>query len=140
MSELDAAYIRAQLKKQDENIQRQKEIASIYSEELQDTPHITLPDMNNKEHPFSLYIVKVDKNRDSFALELKKEGVECGLHYIPMHLLTYYKSKYSLKLNNFPKALQSYQQVLSLPIYASMSDDDVMFVCDKIQEVAKTRV
>ncbi len=140
MSELDAAYIRAQLEKQDANIARQKEIAKMYSELLVDTPHITLPDMSNEEHPFSLYIVKVDKNRDSFALELKKVGVECGLHYIPLHLLTYYKSKYSLKLNNFPKALQSYQQVLSLPIYGSMSDKDVKTVCDKIKQVAKTRV
>ncbi|NPA59427.1 MAG: DegT/DnrJ/EryC1/StrS family aminotransferase [Epsilonproteobacteria bacterium] len=140
MSELDAGYIRAQLKKQDINIARQKEIAKMYSELLVDTPHIILPDMTNEEHPFSLYIVKVDKNRDSFALELKKVGVECGLHYIPLHLLTYYKSKYSLKLNNFPKALQSYQQVLSLPVYASMSDKDVKMVCDKIKQVAKTRV
>lgn len=140
MSELDAAYIRAQIKKQDKNIQRQQEIAKMYSEALGETPHITIPDMSNEEHPFSLYIIKVDKNRDSFALELKKVGVESGLHYIPLHLLTYYKSKYSLKINNFPKALQSYQQVLSLPIYASMTDKDVKFVCEKIKQIAKTRV
>ena len=140
MSELDAAYIRAQIKKQDKNITRQQEIAKMYSKALGETPHITIPDMSNEEHPFSLYIVKVDKNRDSFALELKKVGVESGLHYIPLHLLTYYKSKYSLKINNFPKALQSYQQVLSIPIYASMTDKDVKFVCDKIKQIAKTRV
>ncbi len=140
MSELDAAYIRAQIKKQDKNLARQQEIASMYSKSLEGTPHITLPDMSNKEHPFSLFIIKVDKNRDSFALELKKVGVECGLHYIPLHLLTYYKAKYSLKINNFPKALQSYQQVLSIPIYASMSDKDVKFVCEKIKQIAKTRV
>jgi dTDP-4-amino-4,6-dideoxygalactose transaminase len=140
MSELDAAYIRAQLKQQDKNIKRQQEIAKKYAEVLVDTPHITMPNMSNEEHPFSLFIIKVDKNRDSFALELKKVGVESGLHYIPLHLLTYYKAKYSLKINNFPKALQSYQQVLSLPIYASMTDKDVKFVCDKIKQIAKTRV
>ena len=140
MSELEAAYIRAQIKRQDKNIQRQQEIASMYSKSLEGTPHITLPDMSNEEHPFSSYIIKVDKNRDSFALELKKVGIECGLHYIPLHLLTYYKAKYSLKINNFPKALQSYQQILSIPIYASMDDKDVKFVCDKIKQIAKTRV
>nr|WP_321268524.1 DegT/DnrJ/EryC1/StrS family aminotransferase [uncultured Sulfurimonas sp.] len=140
MGELDAAYIRAQIIKQDKNIQRQQEIAQMYSESLKTTEHITIPDMSNDEHPFSLYIIKVDKNRDSFALELKKTGIECGLHYIPLHLLTYYKSKYALKINNFPVALKSYQQVLSLPIYANMEDKDVNFVCDKIKEIAKTRV
>jgi len=33
---------------------------------------------------------------------VKKKGVEVGLHYIPLHFLTYYKNKYSLKINNFP--------------------------------------
>ncbi len=140
MSELNAAYIRAQIQKQDENILRQQEIAKKYSELLDGTSHITLPDMSNDEHPFSLYIIKVDKNRDSFALELKKLGINCGLHYIPLHLLSYYKSKYSLKINSYPKALQSYQQVLSLPIYASMNEKEIKFVCDKIKQVAKTRV
>jgi len=140
LSELEAAYIRAQIKKQDKNIQRQKDIAKIYSDSLSDTPHITIPNMSNSEHPFSLYIIKVDKNRDSFALDLKNVGVESGLHYIPLHLLTYYKSKYSLKINNYPKALQSYQQVLSLPIYGNMDDKQVKFVCDKVKQIAKTKV
>jgi len=140
MSELSAAYIRAQLKKQDSNIKRQQEIAKIYSDALASTAHVTIPDMSNEEHPFSLYIIKVDKNRDSFALELKKVGVECGLHYIPLHLLSYYKSKYSLKINNFPIALKSFQQVLSLPIYANMNDEEVKFVCQKVKQIAKTRV
>jgi len=140
MSELSAAYIRAQIKKQDSNIKRQQEIAKVYSDALASTEHITIPDMSNEEHPFSLYIIKVDKNRDSFALELKKVGVECGLHYIPLHLLSYYKSKYSLKINSFPIALKKFQQVLSLPIYASMSDEEVKFVCQKVKQIAKTRV
>ncbi|EQB35483.1 aminotransferase DegT [Sulfurimonas hongkongensis] len=140
MGELNAAYLRAQLVKQDSNIKRQQDIAKVYSDTLASTEHVTIPNMNNEEHPFSLYIIKVDKNRDSFALELKKAGVECGVHYIPLHLLSYYKSKYSLKINNYPIALQSFQQVLSLPIYASMSDEEVKFVCQKVKQIAKTRV
>jgi dTDP-4-amino-4,6-dideoxygalactose transaminase len=140
MSELNAAYIRAQVADQDDNIKRQREIAEMYNEALLDVDHITIPQTDNKEHPFSLYIVKIDKNRDSFAVELKEEGVETGLHYIPLHFLKYYKSKYSLKVNNFPVALRSYQQVLSLPIYASMENKDVEFVCQKIKKISKTRV
>ena len=140
MSEISAAYIRAQIKKQDLYIKRQQEIAKTYSETLTSTEHITIPDMSNEEHSFSLYIIEIDKNRDSFALELKKVGIECGLHYIPLHLLSYYKSKYSLKINYFPIALKKFQQVLSLPIYASMSDEEVKFVCQKVKQIAKTRV
>ncbi|ADN08945.1 DegT/DnrJ/EryC1/StrS family aminotransferase [Sulfurimonas autotrophica] len=140
LSHLNAAYIRAQVKEQDANIARQKEIAKMYTGALNGIEHVTTPDMSNKENPFSLYIVKIDKNRDSFAVALKEEGIGTGLHYIPLHLLTYYKSKYSLRVNDFPVALRSFQQVLSLPIYASMSDEDVKSVISKIKKIAKTRV
>lgn len=140
LSELNAAYIRAQLSEQDSNIQRQQEIAAMYNKALSDVKHISIPLETNDEHPFFLYIVKIDKNRDSFAVELKKEGIQPGLHYIPLHLLTYYKSKYSLRVNDFPVALRTYQQVLSLPINASMDDKDVKFVCEKIKKIASSRV
>lgn len=140
MSELNAAYIKAQLKDQDKNIARQREIADMYSTVLDGVNHITIPTVDNDEHPFSLYVIKVDKNRDSFAVDLKDVGINTGLHYIPLHLLSYYKSKYSLRVNDFPVALRSYQQVLSLPIYASMDDKEVKFVCEKIKKIAKTKV
>ncbi len=140
LSELNAAYIRAQVSEQDKNIARQQEIAKMYSDALVGVDHIQIPSMELEEHPFSLYIIKVDKNRDSFAVALREKGIGTGLHYIPLHLLTYYKSKYSLRVNDFPVALRAYQQVLSLPIYASMSDKDVKTVIDQIKKIAKTRV
>lgn len=140
LSELNAAYIRAQLAQQDKVIARQREIAKLYTKALDGVSHITLPTTISDEQPYSLYVIKIDKNRDSFAVELKKEGIQTGLHYIPLHFLTYYKSKYSLRVNDFPVALRAYQQILSLPIYSSMSDDDVKYVCDKIKKISKTRV
>lgn len=140
MSQLDAAYIRAQIKEQDSNLQRIQDIAQMYNQALEGVEHITIPKPKSNEHPYSLYIIKVDKNRDSFALELKKQGVEVGLHYIPLHFLSYYKNKYSLKVNNFPVALTSYQQIMSLPIYPSMQDKEVEYVIEKIKSIASTRV
>lgn len=140
MSQLSAAYLRAQLKEQDNNIARQKEIAQSYTKALEGVTHIKTPDLTHPEHPFSLYIIQVDKNRDSFALDLREAGIETGLHYIPLHLLSYYKAKYSLRVNDFPVALRSFQQVLSLPNYPSMSDKEVEFVYETIKKIAKTKV
>lgn len=139
ISPLDAATIFVQLEKQDDIVERQKEIASVFNERLEGAPHIKLP-VAGEEHAYSLYIIKVDKNRDSFARELSARGIECGLHYIPLHLLSYYKAKYSLRVNDFPVALRSYQQVLSIPNYAALSDDAVDEICDAILDVASTRV
>jgi dTDP-4-amino-4,6-dideoxygalactose transaminase len=93
-----------------------------------------------QDHAYSLYILKIDKNRDSFARELAALGIETGLHYIPLHLMSYYKSKYSLRINDFPIALRNYSQVLSIPNYAALSDDEVNEICDAILDVASTRV
>ncbi len=138
-SELEAAYSIAQLQKNDAFIKRRREIAKIYQKELSNVSHVSLPKVDD-EHIFSQFIIKIDKNRDDFARELREKGVYTALHYVPLHLLSYYKQKYSLRVNDFPTALTNFQQILSIPCYDGMSDDDVKYVCDMIKETAKNRV
>jgi len=140
MSELNAAYIRALVAEQEDVIKRQQEIAAAYSQGLGGVAHVSVPESLSEDNPYSLYIIKIDKNRDSFALEMQEEGIGSGLHFMPLHLLSYYKTKYSLRVNDFPVALRSFQQVLSLPTYASMSDKEVQEVINTIKKIAKTRV
>jgi len=137
-SELDSAFCIAQLQKADEQIARRLEIAEIYNRELTGVPHISLP-VKVREHTYSLYIVKIDKNRDDFARALKERGIYTGLHFVPLHLLTYYKQKYSLRVNDFPTALTNYQQILSLPCYTGLKDEDILYICEQIKEVAASR-
>jgi dTDP-4-amino-4,6-dideoxygalactose transaminase len=137
-SELDSAFCIAQLQKADEQIQRRREIAELYNRELSGVAHISLP-QNIREHTYSLYIIKVDKNRDDFARTLKEKGIYTGLHFVPLHLLTYYKQKYSLRVNDFPVALTNYQQILSLPCYTGLTDDDVKYICEQIKEISASR-
>jgi len=140
MDQLSAAYFRARIARIDSDIARQKEIAAIYNEELQGVEHVSIPTIASDDFSYHLYMIKIDKNRDSFALDLQKEGIKTGLHYIPLHLLSYYKTKYELRINDYPVALRYYQQILSLPIYAAMSDDEVYYVCETIKKIAKTKV
>ena len=137
MTELEAAFCLAQLKKTNKFIKRRKEIAKIYDQKLAGLKHLTLCE-HSDEHIFMQYIVKISRNRDAFARALKEVGISTGLHYIPLHLLSYYKQKYNLKITTYPSALTLYQQVLSLPIYPSMSDDDVNYVCNEVIEIAKS--
>jgi dTDP-4-amino-4,6-dideoxygalactose transaminase len=136
LSEIEAAFNIAQLKKTNQFIGRRVEIASIYSERLATLNHIKVP-MFCDDQIYTQYIIQVNKNRDSFARDLKNEGISTGLNYVPLHLLSYYKTKYKLKIMAYSNALNSYSKILSLPIYAAMSDDDVNYVCDKIIELDK---
>lgn len=139
LNELNAAYAIGQLEKNESFIERRMEIADIYNRELASCPHVSTP-IKKRDHIYAQYIIKIDKNRDNFAKELKERGIYTGLHYIPLHLLSYYKHKYTLRVNDFPKALSNYQQILSLPIYSSLSDKDVLHICEQIKEIAKNRV
>ena len=139
LNELNAAFAIGQLEKNESFIERRMEIADIYNRELASCPHVSTP-IKKRDHVYSQYIIKIDKNRDNFAKELKERGIYTGLHFIPIHLLSYYKQKYSLRVNDFPKALSNYQQILSLPIYSSLSDKDILHICEQIKEIAKNRV
>ncbi len=139
LSQLSAACALIQLRKQEDAIKRHKEIAKIYDRELKSLQHLSIP-ARVGSHTFSAYIVKIDKNRDGFARELIARGIHTDLHYIPLHLLSYYKNKYRLKVNNFPNALRNFQQVLSLPIYAKLSNDEVYYVCEQLRLVDKGRI
>ena len=139
MSELNAAFCLAQFEKLDMSIERREVIAKRYMEQLKNLPHVRLP-INGGEHIFRHFIVEIDKNRDHFARELKKEGISIGLHYIPLHFMTYYKQKYSLKVFDFPTALGVYQKVMSLPIYSSLDDEEVEYICEAVTKVARAHI
>jgi len=134
ISELEAAFNIAQLKKTNHFIGRRVDIANIYTQRLSGLKHVKIP-MFCEDQIYTQFIVEIGKNRDAFARALKDEGISTGLHYVPLHLLTYYKNKYKLKIMAYPNALNSYGKILSLPIYAAMTDEDVNYVCDKIIEI-----
>lgn len=136
---LNAAYALAQFEKNDQFIKRREVIAQTYNKSLENCPHVSTP-AKKRDHIYTQYIIKIDKNRDGFARELLEAGIHTSLHYIPIHMLKYYKDKYGLKVNDFPNALKVYQQVLSLPIYNALKDEEVAYICEKIHQIAKTRV
>ncbi|WP_300955597.1 DegT/DnrJ/EryC1/StrS family aminotransferase, partial [Helicobacter rodentium] len=78
--------------------------------------------------------------RDHFARELKECGIESALHFVPLHLLSYYKNKYKYKISDFPISLKNYQQILSLPIYSAMQKEDIDYVCRQVLRLASERV
>ena len=117
------------------NLYNQKrKVVDRYFRELDSLEHVTLP-IKSASHQYSYFIIEIDKNRDAFARELKKRGVEIGLHYIPLNFTKYYKQKYNLKVFSFPNALNVYQKILSIPCHGKMSMDEVDYVCKAIKEV-----
>ncbi len=117
-----------------DSIARRQKIASTYSRRLANLKHVKLPEIYD-DYIASQYIVEIDKNRDHFVNELRKESVKVSVHYMPLHLTEYYKNKYSMKVFDYSVALGVFQRVMSLPIYPSLTDEEVEKVCDAIIKV-----
>ncbi len=139
LSQLEAAFCLAEFEALETMIQRRQEIAKIYNEQLAGVNHVSLPKLSD-DSVVTQYIVEIDKNRDHFVNELKKEGVNISVHYMPLHLTEYYKQKYSMKVFDYSVALGAFQRVMSLPIYPSMTDAEVMQVCEAVKKVADAHI
>lgn len=139
ISQLHAAYCLAELEGLKETIVRRKEIAAIYNTKLANLKHVKLPTFDDS-HIFAQYIVEIDKNRDHFVSQLKIENVKIGVQYMPLHLTEYYKSKYSMKVFDYSSALGVFQRVMSLPMYPSLTDEDIDRVCEAVIKVANAHI
>lgn len=139
LSALCAAFSLAQFRKLETIIKAQQEIAAKYNKFFEKMPHIKIPKAS-KEHIYSQYIIKIDRNRDNFAKNIIENGIEVSLHYIPLHLLSYYRNKYNYKIIDFPNALGAYSQVLSLPIYPSLKDEQIDYICSTLRRIACSHV
>lgn len=139
LNSLCAAFSLAQFNKLSKLIEEHKKVARLYDERLQKVCHISTP-VAKRDHIYTQYIIKVDKNRDGFAKEMLANDIKVGLHYIPLHLLSYYRKKYNYKITDFPSALGAYSQVLSLPIYPDLSALEIDYICSVIQRIASSRV
>jgi dTDP-4-amino-4,6-dideoxygalactose transaminase len=139
LGQLEAAYCLADFEALKKNIKRRQEIAKKYSELLANIKHVNLPLMDEGSVA-TQYIVEIDKNRDHFVNELKKEGVTISVHYMPLHLTEYYKQKYSMKVFAYSVALGCFQRVMSLPIYPSLTDEEVLRVCEAVKKVANEHI
>jgi len=77
------------------------------------------------------------ENRDNFIAYLKEEGVSTGIHYpIPLHLQNAF-SYLGHKVGDFPNSEKICFNEVSLPIYPYMKEDDVYYVCEKIEQYFK---
>jgi len=132
----NAAFGLVQLKHLDQWNDRRRAIARLYTGLLKDVVELTPPPMGDKDvvPVFHLYAVHCQR-RDVLAQHLVDKGIECGVHYpVPIHLQPVYKDLYGFKGGEFPVAERLSQMLLSLPIFPTMTDDQVRRVAEEIRQ------
>ncbi len=133
LDELQAAILGYKLERLDEWNDRRREIAGWYRRGLEDAP-VVLPEEEPWAcHVYHLYIIRA-KERDPLMKHLADKGITTLIHYpTPIHLQEAYRSLGYGK-GSFPVAEQAAGEIISLPMYPSLTEEEVQYVCTSVRE------
>jgi dTDP-4-amino-4,6-dideoxygalactose transaminase len=132
LDEMQAAVLDEKLKHLDKDNQRRQAIALAYSNKIVN-PRVILPSIPTSplEHVWHLFVVRCEE-RDSLQDYLKAKDIQTLIHYpIPPHLQVCYQGFFK---GTYPITEQIHREVLSLPISPVMTDDEVTYVIDTLNQ------
>lgn len=141
MTDIQAALIISQLDKLPMFSERRKEIVARYNEAFGKLPQLfvqkEIPESDTTRHLYMLRIVpeKLTIDRRQFFDALAAENVCCNVHYIPTYYFPYYE-KLGYQRGLCPNAEKLYEEIITLPLYYAMTDEDVESVIKAVTKIA----
>ncbi|WP_424017687.1 DegT/DnrJ/EryC1/StrS family aminotransferase [Halorientalis pallida] len=139
MTDMEAAIGRVQLDRLPEFVERRQELAAHYDERLADVDGVTIPHVDDRVgHSYNQYSILLDTDalgcsRDEFAARLDDHGVGTQVNYpIPLHEQPAFET-HDVSL---PTSERVADRILSLPMYPTLSEDDVETVAATVRAVA----
>ena len=142
MTDMQAALLISQLDKLPMFSARRKEIVAKYDEAFSKLPQIAvqkeIPESDTTRHLYILRLVpeKLKINRREFFDALGAENVCCNVHYIPTYYFPYYE-RLGYQKGICPNAEKLYDEMMSLPLYYGMTDQDVEDVIHAVTKIAQ---
>lgn len=142
MFDIQAALGLVQLSRMEEMQKRRLEIAARYQEEFGKIDAVEPPFVPEfATHCWHLYVLRVlpellTIDRDQFIVELNERNVGTSVHFIPVHTMTAFR-KLGWKPGDFPMAEKHFERIISLPLYPSMTDEQVQYVIDAVRDIVE---
>jgi len=139
LDSVHAAFGIVQLKKLDSMNKRRREIAKYYKDNLSTKLSFT-EDNQEHYHIYHLFPIRLPQeiNRDEFIDKLKQNNIGASLHFIPLHLHSFYQNRFAKE--NFPIANKVFENILSIPICSAMKNDEVEYVVKTINNILKNEL
>lgn len=139
MTDFQAALLNSQFKRFNQVLDSKAKLAAIYLEELKDCTQLFLPSFpGNKRHTWqSFHVVLHDEtDRDAMILNLKELGIGTNLGAQCIPCQHYFQQKYQIDCHAlFPNAMKAYQQGLVLPLYSSLTPNQITTISSKLIEL-----
>lgn len=133
LDEIQAAILRVKLRYLDSYIKRRQEIADLYSNLFSNVPYVKVPKIKERRtHTFHQYVIRAEK-RDELQKYLSDNGIGSTVYYpLPLHLQEVYKNL-GYKLGDFPEAEKASKEVLALPMWPELRDEEIREVVEVIK-------
>jgi len=132
LDELQAAVLRVRLRYLDEDNASRMRIAATYKDRLSGCDVVLPAQREDVTHVFHLYVMRSSR-RDELLSFLRDRGVGAGIHYpVPVHLQPAYQGRLPGS-DALPETERAATEILSLPIYPELSDEDVLAVVEAIR-------
>ena len=131
----------SQMKKLEANLARRREIAARYGAAFHELPGISIPpEREGVKSAWHLYPIRVDRkilgvDRKQVLRALRAENIGVNVHYIPVHLHSLYRERFGYKGGEYPVTEAAYEQLISLPMFHGMSDQDADDVLAAVRKV-----
>jgi perosamine synthetase len=141
LTDVQAALGLSQLRKLDRFLARRAELVRAYDDALAGRSDLVTPVVPPGVTPaWHLYAARLSlehltTDRDTIFRALRAENIGVNVHYIPIHLLGFYRRLLGHSEGEFPVAEDSYRRLLTLPLFASMTTDDVDSVVRALAKV-----
>jgi dTDP-4-amino-4,6-dideoxygalactose transaminase len=130
MDNIQAALLIGQLERIEELWQKRERLWNLYEEELQSVKGIrlirTLASVKHARHLFTVLVPP--EKRDYLLWRLQDKDIGVAVNYRPIHLLKYYRETFEYKEGDFPVAEEIGRRTISLPLYPSLKEKEVMSV------------
>lgn len=142
MTDMQAALISSQLDKLPMFSRRRKEIVAKYDQAFSRIPELFVqkesPESDTTRHLYILRIrlEKLTIDRKQFFEAMTAENICCNVHYIPVYYHPYYE-KLGYEKGLCPHAEKLYSEIMSLPLYYSLTDQDVEDVITAVRKLCE---
>uniref|UniRef100_UPI0040473F63 DegT/DnrJ/EryC1/StrS family aminotransferase n=1 Tax=Vibrio anguillarum TaxID=55601 RepID=UPI0040473F63 len=141
MMDMCAALGIHQLKKANKLREQRESIVQRYNQAFINLP-VVVPQISNPDdiHSWHIYALQLDLDRISISRNefielLSDKGIGTSVHYIPLHRMPYWKERFCLEDDMFPISSKIADRVVSLPNYASMTEEDVTYVIESVRSI-----
>ena len=143
MPDVCAAIGLAQIRKYDQMLlPERKRLFSLYVELLSKYEWATIPSHidHNRESSFHLFALRVkgisEARRDAMIDFMTEQDVSVNVHFVPLPLMTLFKNM-GYQISDYPMSFSLYANEISLPIYSGLTDANIAYIVEKLDEAFK---